>query len=144
MPELDNATTTYVLETRRAFEDLRQVAAQLAGLLVMEAAGARSELPHHPMRAAAEELFEGAVDAVSRVRVPERARRHHHHLVQAAAEIRCALTAARQSLAIDPILKPLRVAYAELEGATRELPGFEMVAFGQSCCGLVAPAGRKA
>ena len=140
MPELDDATAAYVLETSKAFEDLRQVAAQLAGLLVLEAAGARSELPQHPMLGAAEELYRSAAQAVGTVRVSARARRHHDHLAQATADLGCALRAARRSLAVDPILIPLRSAYAQLEGASRELPGFEMVAFAQGCC---AAGGRS-
>jgi len=141
MPELDDATVAYVLETRRGFEDLRQAAAQLAGLLAMEASGARSEMPQHPLLAAAQELSRDAAESIRQARVTPRAQRHHDHLVHAAEEMRRALTAARRSLAIDPILRPLRAAYTELEGASRELPGFEMVAFGHGCCGL---AGRKA
>jgi len=135
MPELDDATAAYILETRRSFEDLRQIAAQLAGLLVLEAAGAQS-IPDHPMLAAAEELYQDAVEAAQRARVTPRARRHHDHLVQAAADIRAALAAAQRSLAIDPILIPLRAAYAQLQSAGRELPGFEMVAFAQGCCAV--------
>lgn len=140
MEELDDATAAYVLETHKAFEDLRQVAAQLAGLLVLEAAGARSELPQHPMLSAAEELVREAGETVRSARVTLRAGRHHTHLVQAAADLHCALRAARRRLAVDPILMPLRSAYAQLEAASRELPGFEMVAFGNSCC---AVAGRS-
>jgi hypothetical protein len=70
MPELDDATAAYVLETGKAFEDLRQVAAELAGLLVLEAAGARSELPQHPMLGAAEELFRGAAETTTWCRPP--------------------------------------------------------------------------
>jgi hypothetical protein len=140
MPELDDATAAYILETGKAFEDLRQVAAQLAGLLVLEAAGARSELPQHPMLPAAEELFQAAAETVRSARATARARRHHDHLMQAAADIHCALRAARRSQAVDPILTPLRSAYAQLEGASRELPGFEMVAFGHGCC---AAGGRS-
>ena len=46
---LDDRTTAYILETRRPFEDLRQVASQLAGLLVLAASGAKSAAPDHPM-----------------------------------------------------------------------------------------------
>lgn len=136
MPELDDATATYVLETSKAFEDLRQVAAQLAGLLVLEATGARSEMPQHPMLGAAEELFQGAAETVRSARATPLARRHHDHLMQAAADLHCALRAARRSLAVDPILIPLRSAYARLEDASRVLPGFEMVAFGNGCCAV--------
>jgi hypothetical protein len=135
MSELDDATVAYILATRPCFEDLRQVAAQLAGLLVLEASGARSELPHHPMLAAAEELHSDASERIRQARATMRAERHHHHLVEAGAEIRRALNAARVSLAIDPILQPLQTAYAHLQGAADQLPGFEMVAFAQGCCG---------
>lgn len=140
MPELDDDTAAYVLETSKAFEDLRQVAAQLAGLLVLEAAGAESEMPQHPMLGAAEELFREAAEIVRTARATARARRHHDHLIKAAADLHCALRAARRSLAVDPILIPLGSAYAQLEGASRELPGFEMVTFGNGCC---AVAGRS-
>lgn len=136
MAELDDATVAYMVETRRSLENLRQVAAQLAGLLVLEASGAKSEVPHHPMLAAAEELYREAADHVRAAHATERARRHHYHLTAAAAAIQRALLAARQSLAVDPILSPLRDAYEHLRGAANETPGFEMVAFSHGCCAL--------
>ena len=141
MPELDDATTAYILETRKAFEDLRQVAAQLAGLLVLEAAGAR-EVPDHPMMAAAEELYREALASVQRARVTQRSRRHHDHLVEATAALRRALSSAQQSRDIDPVLIPLRAAYGHLQGAGGELPGFEMVAFAHGCCAVPARSAR--
>jgi hypothetical protein len=139
---IDDAVVAYVLETRKCFEDLRQVAAQLAGLLVLDAAGAPSGIPEHPMLAAAEQTYGEAVDGIRRARVPESARRHHHELLQAADAIRGALDAAHRSPAIDPILIPLRAAYAHLQAAGSELPGFEMVSFAQGCCGMPTRAGR--
>jgi hypothetical protein len=134
MTAVDDATAAYILETRKAFEDLRQIAAQLSGLLVLEAAGAKSELPHHPMLAAAGELWRGANETARSASPTACARRHHEHLLAAAALLRDALSAAGQSLAIDPILVPLRAAYSHLQAAGHELPGFEMVAFAQGCC----------
>ena len=134
--KLDDLTVAYVLETRKWFEDLRQVAAQLAGLLVLEAAGAKSEVPGHPMLAAASELHQSAADGIHHTRATARARRHHHHLLDAADALGSALSAAHTGVAIDPILAPLRVAYARLQDAGKELPGFEMVALAQGCCGV--------
>jgi len=133
---VDDATVAYMAATRRYFEDLRQVAAQLAGLLVLEAAGAQSGMPEHPMLAAAGQLYSEAVEGIQHIRVTEQARQHHEFLLQAAAAIGSALAAARQRLEIDPVLTPLRVAYANLQSAGRELPGFEMVSFEQGCCGV--------
>ena len=45
---IDNETVAYILVARKHFEDLRQVAAQLAGLLVLAAAGGKSATPDHP------------------------------------------------------------------------------------------------
>jgi len=134
--ELDDATVAYILETRTAFEDLRQVAAQLAGLLVLEAAGAQSGIPEHPMLKSAVQLHAEAAEAVQRARATPRARRHHESLLHASVEIHAALAAARQSLAIDPILIPVRAAYAHLQLASAELPGFEIVSFEQGCCAV--------
>jgi hypothetical protein len=117
------------------FEDLRQVSSQLAGLLVLAAAGSKSAGPHHPMLDAAEELYREAVEGIQYARVTARAERHRRRLLLAAAALRSALSAAHSSFEIDPVLIPLRAAYDHLQHASNELPGFEMVAFDQACCG---------
>ena len=140
---LDDLTVTYVLAARPHFENLRQVAAQLAGLLVLAATGARSAAPDHPLLHAAEALFEESVDGIRRTRATGRALPHHQHLTQAAAAIDAALTAARDRLGRpdgrgDLDLRsstPLRIGYTHLQHAANALPGFEMVAFEQGCCG---------
>jgi hypothetical protein len=132
---LDDETAAYILETRRSFEDLQQVAAQLAGLLVLAAAGSKNAGPHHPMLDAAERLYQEAIEGIRSARVPARAGRHHRCLLQAAGALRNALSAAHGSLEIDPVLIPLRAAYDQLQRASNELPGFEIVAFDQGCCG---------
>lgn len=139
---LDDATVAYVMTSRRAFEDLRQVAAQLAGLLVLEAAGAKSGGPEHPMLEAAGQRHAEAVEAIHGARVTTRARRHHDCLVAAAGAIGSALEAANRGIAIDPVLTPLRSAYAHLQDASRELPGFEMVSFEQGCCAVPTRSNR--
>jgi len=132
---LDDATVAYILEARKHFEDLRHVSAQVAGLLVLAAAGSKSAGPYHPMLESAELLFQEAAEAIQCLRATPRARRHHYHLRQAAAALEQALSAAHRSPEIDPVLMPLRAAYAQLERVSNELPGFEMVAFEQGCCG---------
>ncbi|MBV9742759.1 MAG: hypothetical protein JO099_03270 [Acidobacteriia bacterium] len=134
-------TAAYIVGTRRAFEDLRQVAAQVAGLLVLAGAGSPSAGPHHPMLAAAEELLREAAETVRLARVPEGARRHHEYLLASAAALERALRAAKRGVAIDPVLVLLRAAYKKLESASRELPGFAMVAFEQGCCGVARAHG---
>ncbi len=131
---VDDATAAYILETRKGFEDLRQVAAQIAGVLVLAAAGGSSATPDHPMLAAAAELHRAAFDELRGIRPTERARTHHHCLIQAADALAIALSASHR-MEVDSILPPVRAAYAHLQRAADKLPGFEMVAFAQGCCG---------
>jgi hypothetical protein len=132
---VDDATAVYILENQKCFEDLKQVASQLAGLLVLAAAGSKEASPVHPMLEAAGQLFREADDALRRARPTERARRHHQHLACAASSIGLALKKADLGLEIDPILIPLRAGYQELERAADALPGFEKVAYERACCG---------
>ncbi len=136
--ELDSDTLAYILESRKHFEDLRQVSAQLAGLLVLAAAGSQSAGPHHPMLESAAQLYRETAEAIHRARVTIRARRHHQTLLRAAEALRKGLAAARSSPHVDLALAPLRLAHDELQRASRELPGFPMVAFEHGCCGSAA------
>src|SRR5277367_5772258 len=105
---VDDATATYILENQRCFEDLKQVASQLAGLLVLAATGSKEAAPDHPMLGAARELFREADDALRRASPTRRARSHHEHLARAAASIAIALKEADGSLNVDRALVPLR------------------------------------
>jgi hypothetical protein len=145
---LDDPTAAYIVATRPHFESLRDVAAQLAGLLVLAASGAQSAAPDHPMLRSAEALFRESREGILRTRSTERARSYHGHLTQAADALAAALLAARTRLGrsvapgdLDPILTPLRTGYAHLRRASNELPGFELVGFEHACCGSrVRPA----
>jgi hypothetical protein len=139
-PPLDDWTVAYILDTRGPFEDLRRVASQLAGLLVLTAAGTRSAPPDHPTLEVARETFRDAADHVRHAQATDRSRRHHDHLLQAVTAFEAALAAAcdRRSSGrpadIDLVLRPLRTAYAHLQEAADRLPGFELVAFAKGCC----------
>jgi hypothetical protein len=139
---VDDETAVYILENRRYFEDLRQVAAQLAGLLVLAAAGGKSAAPDHPMLESAEHLYNEALDGLRGARITPRARENHEHLLDAAGALRISLSAARRHLpvSVDPILAPLRAAYTHLQRAVNSLPGFAMVAFEQGCCAVHLPS----
>ena len=122
---IDDQTTAYILAVQVYFEDLKQVAAQLAGLLVLEAAGAA---PDHPMLASAGQAYKNAADGLKSVRATTRTRAHHGHLLAAAAKLNEAL------LARGDTLRLLEGAYAELRAASRTLPGFRMISFERGCC----------
>ena len=134
--QVDIATAAYILDVQKCFEDLKQVASQLAGLLVLAASGSKEAVPDHPMLATATELFQEADDALQRARPTERARRHHERLDRAAKRIGVALRLAVGSLDVDRILVFLRAGYVELERAADSLPGFEKVSYENACCGL--------
>jgi hypothetical protein len=122
---VDDQTVAYMLAAQTWFEDLKQVAAQLAGLLVLKEAGAA---PDHPMLTSASQAYKNAADGLKSARVPAPARRHHDHLLAAAATLDEALLARGDSLGL------LEGAYAELRSASRTLPGFQMISFERGCC----------
>lgn len=133
---IDDATATYIVENQRSFEDLKQVASQLAGLLVLRAAGSKEASPDHPALRSARELFREAEDALRRTRPTERAQKHYAHVTQAAEMIGVALQHTKGALDVERILAPLRAGYSELEHAADSLPGFEKVSYAHACCGV--------
>src|SRR5205823_7220624 len=93
---LDDRTVAYVVAAQPVFEDLRQVAAQLAGLLVLAATGSKESSPDHPMLGASKQALAHSEDGARRMGalVTETARAHHHHLLTAHAALQRALCAA--------------------------------------------------
>jgi hypothetical protein len=124
---MDDQTVAYVMTAQKHFEDLKQVAAQLAGFLVLAESGSRTAVPDHPMFTSARELSCSARDGIRGARVTPRTRAHHAHLVNAAAMLDGAFSSA------DP-LQLLQSAYSELRAASKALPGFEMISFACGCC----------
>jgi hypothetical protein len=131
---VDDATAIYAHNVHPHFEDLKQVASQLAALLVMSAAGGKSAGPDHPLLQSAEQLYRESSDGIRRAHITARTGRHHRHLLNAAGWLRDALTAAHHAAEVDPILTTLRLAYTELQQAADSLPGFEMISFDHACC----------
>jgi hypothetical protein len=132
---IDDSTATYIVENQRCFEDFKQVAAQLAGLLVLAAAGSKEAVPDHPALLRARELYQEAEQSLRNARPTKRARKHHGHVAQAAAMIGAALQRTEGAFDLDRILIPLRAGYSELERAADSLPGFEKVSYERACCG---------
>jgi hypothetical protein len=146
---LDDRTVAYILDSRGPFEDLQRVASQLAGLLVLAAAGAKSATPDHPSLDVARATLGRAADRVRHMQPTVRSRRHHDHLVRAVRALETALAAACEGRSIgksediDRVFRPLQTGYAHLQEAADRLPGFELVAFSRGCCssGLVGQVG---
>jgi hypothetical protein len=136
--ELDAPAVSYVLDMGPPFEDLRQVAAQLAGILLLAAAGSKLATPRHPLFEVANASYERAMDSIRSVTVPQRAKHHHHHLLESARLIGNAIASCRTNGALavdlDLMLSSLREAWDQLRLAAAALPGFEIVAFDRACC----------
>ena len=144
---LDDHTIRYVLETRPHFEELRQAVGQVAGMLVLAAAGAKTVTQDHPLLATAHATLGRVGDGIRAARPSARAAHHDRHLAAAVAALGMALGRAEADLhlqsvdreRIDPVLEPLRTAYRNLAWAARALPGFELVSFSQACCAPQRP-----
>jgi hypothetical protein len=112
------------------------------------AAASGQAIAGHPMLDLTTDAVREAEDGIRATRVPERARHHHLHVLEAMRAIQTATKAARRCLlrrdasAIDAVLGPLRAAHQQLLWATGALPGFEVVALSQSCCAQHAAANR--
>src|SRR3954465_13260435 len=61
---LDDHTIRYVLESRPHFEDLRHAVGQVAGMLVLAAAGSKTVTQDHPLFAAARATLERVSDGI--------------------------------------------------------------------------------
>jgi len=137
---IDDRTAAYIIDSQPLFEDFRQVASQLAGLLVLAATGSRDAAPDHPMLQTADALFRQTRERVEHTRPTECGRAHRDSLREAGDALGRALEAVRTLLTapraadFDAALVPLRAGYDHLQQATRALPGFRMVAFEQGCC----------
>jgi hypothetical protein len=138
--DLDDPTTAYAIAMRMPFDNLRQAAAQLAGILLLAAAKSRTATPDHPMLTLAAQTYREALDVIGAAVAPPRGQHHHRHLTGAAIWIGRALAAARSgsgrsgTLEVETTLSLLRRGWQELQWAVGALPGFELVAFDQACC----------
>src|SRR6185436_1480252 len=136
---MDDRTVAYVIAARPLFDDLRQVAAQVAGLLVLAATGSKESTPDHPMLAASVVVLAKAGDGVkgAAALVTDGARPHHTRMAAAASSLQRALAYAEAwPIDVDAVLVPLRDAYDHLQQASSVLPGFQMVSFDQACCSV--------
>jgi hypothetical protein len=135
---LDDATLAYAAAMREAFDQLRQMAGQLAGVMVL-AVAAKHGAAGHPMLALAGTALRAAEDAIRSRTPPARGAPHRDHMTRAVERLGAALAAARLHLraddaATDAVLVPLRAGFRELQWAAGALPGFVVVDFSQGCC----------
>lgn len=139
---LDDATMTYILALRPAFDLCRDAMGQLAGLMILAAAGSRDWRDRCLLDLATERL-QAASALIRETRPTPAGRHHHHHLSACAALLRTANTragaVAGQCNEAGPMLALLRDASQQLQAASAALPGFAVVALEGCCCGTLRP-----
>jgi hypothetical protein len=137
----DDRTIRLLLDVHPAFESLRTVAGQLAGLLILAAAGASGGRLDGPLLDAARLTYKETRERIRNVAVEDSIRHVGHHLRQAAEgieatfanverESRAGLFDGTQALAL------LKAAYRHLESVSKLTPGFRLVDTSNSCCGF--------
>jgi hypothetical protein len=144
---LDDRTIRYVLETRPHFEDLRHAIGQVAGMLVLATAGAKTVTSDHPLLATARATLERAGGSIDGAGPSARAVHHHRHLLSAVDALGLALDRAGENLhllcldrmRVDHVLEPLQIAYRHLAWAAQALPGFGLLNLDQACCAPQQP-----
>ncbi len=104
------------------FEDLKLVASQLAGFLVLESSGAGID---PSLLTSAEQVYVAALDSLKSARTPER------HLLAAASKLGPAIGQLRTRRDALPLLES---AMSDLRAASRAIPGAQIVTFEKGCC----------
>ena len=139
---LEADTIAYVLASRPAFDACRDALGQMAGLMILAAAGSRDwrergllELAGERLESAQESLREASPTAVGR--------HHQDHLEACVALLRKSYACARSAIdlrdAAPPVLALLRAASPQLPSASAALPGFPVVTLDGCCCGKPHP-----
>ena len=137
---LDDQTLAYVLAIRPAFDLLRDAMGQLAGLMILAAAGSRRWRDRPLLELATERLHE-AKDLVGTVQPTPAGHHHHHHLMRCGSILRDASRSAGCATRIPEregvtrTLHLLQQAARHLQAASAALPGFDIVALQGCCCG---------
>ncbi len=141
--QLDDRSLRYLVDMLPAFEALRTVASQLAGLLVLVAAGAKGGAPDLALLDAASLTYAEALDKFRGLTASPGVLHVHHHLREAAEGIGSALAEVdRQAKSptgafeVDGALALLRPAYRQLQFASRLAPGYRLVETRDACCGF--------
>jgi hypothetical protein len=138
----DDRTIRLLLEVHPAFEGLRTVAGQLAGLLILAAAGASGGRLDGSLLEAARLTFKETMERVRNVAAEGPIRHVGRHLRQAAQGIEATFVnverGSRAGLSFDgaQALVLLKRAYDHLERVSKLTPGFQLVDTSNSCCGF--------
>ncbi|MBV8793781.1 MAG: hypothetical protein JO136_02470 [Hyphomicrobiales bacterium] len=138
----DDRTIRLLLDVHPAFEGLRTVAGQLAGLLILAAAGASGGRLDGSLLDAARLTYKETRERVLNLAVEDSIRHVAHHLRLAAEGIEATIAnverESRAGVSFDGTraLALLKGAYRHLESVSKLTPGFRLVDTSNSCCGF--------
>jgi hypothetical protein len=138
--QLDSASEIYASRAKPIFASLRDIASQVAGLLVLSSVG-NADACDHPMRGGAVRELTDTIDCLRSLGPTQRTKHFHDHLLQSSYWVGNALqvfpkvpTYEKDGTSIQSALESIKRALTELRSAARFLPGFEVVDIGSGCC----------
>ncbi len=146
---LSDPVFRYIETVEPLHEQLRQLLTQVAGYSLVVMGRDKPPVFLDGPVAQARDAFAPLRAALAAVRVPERARHHHRHMVLASEALQRSLDCLTVCLgrraddpARDMLSRTLKATAGHLRFATRALPGFEMVDLSQACCAFHAGSAR--
>lgn len=147
--ETGSDTGDYCALALRGFDGLKYAASMLAGALVLALTNAHRRFHDLELAHKALDEIERAEAVIFGIKVPERSLHYHFHLTEALRILREVATKLSEihtfshSPDIDAARLELGRGLEELQHASRNVPGFEMVDLSQSCCALYARLPNK-
>lgn len=129
--------TDYDIIVAPQFYEARDIAAQIAGFLLL---GSAHRNANSLVYSALAERMRLCTEGLSSLLPPENARHFHHHLSAGVETLSFALATlehGRQTIkgSVDP-LPALKHGWQEIQHAAALRPGFEVIDFKQSCCAV--------
>jgi hypothetical protein len=135
--DLSDADAFYIARAGPAFEDLRRVVAELAGLVLLHNLGGENGFAIFAATAHAFGLLRNATDQIEALRPGPRCGHHNLHLRNAVQCLRPLLDEAHWPDLAGPQGQGaalLKAAWTEVVHAAAALPGFEAYDLSQACC----------
>ncbi len=149
--QLDSASEVYASRAKPIFASLRDIASQVAGLLVLSSVG-NADAYDHPMRGGAVRELTDTIDCLRSLGPTQRTQHFHDHLLQSSYWVGNALEMfpkvpayQKDGTSVQSALECIKKALTELRSAGRCLPGFEVVDISSGCCACcnqIHPDGR--
>jgi hypothetical protein len=129
--QLDDPTVRYIQAVRPFFEDIREAACLLAGLIVMAAADSCKSAVDQPTFHALCARYDATVQGLCRLPPPPMGIHFHYHLIRSAQLLRrtidSVLELRYQSANLANSLEHLKTSWRHLRSASIALPGFSLV-----------------